>query len=111
MHNTQAVDFDRVITELKDVGFCILRAQLRSSLVNACREAFWPTLKRFLEVNADCPNRGQQRHFLPMPWDAGIRVDMADMAPCLNSPPEMERGWSGSFLISITQMVRHPTAD
>jgi hypothetical protein len=69
VHNTQVLDFDRIISELKDLGFCILRAQLRSSLVNACREAFWPTLERYLEVNADCPNRGQQRHFLPMPWD------------------------------------------
>ena len=70
MHNTQVQDLDRIITELKDLGFCILRAHLRSSRVDVCREAFWPTLKRYLEVNADNPNRGPQRHFLPMPWDA-----------------------------------------
>ena len=74
MHNAQVLDLDRTITELKDLGYCVLRAHLPSSFVNACREVFWPVLERYLEVNADNPNRGPQRHFLPMPWDANCYV-------------------------------------
>lgn len=59
-----------MITELNDLGFCVLRARLSSSLVDACREAFVPTLQRYIEANAKRPNRGPQRHFLPMSWDA-----------------------------------------
>jgi ectoine hydroxylase-related dioxygenase (phytanoyl-CoA dioxygenase family) len=69
MHNAQVLHFDRIVTEINDLGFCVLRAHLRSSLVDACREAFWPTLQQYVEANADRPNRGPQRHFLPMPWD------------------------------------------
>lgn len=64
------MDLVRMITELDDLGFCVLRARLCRSLVDACREAFLPTLQRYVETNADRPNRGPQRHFLPMPWDA-----------------------------------------
>ena len=63
------LDFDRIIDELKDRGFYVLRKHLSSSLVNACSEAFWPALERYLKVNAGRPNRGPRRHFLPMPWD------------------------------------------
>jgi ectoine hydroxylase-related dioxygenase (phytanoyl-CoA dioxygenase family) len=60
---------DRIVTEINDLGFCVLRAHLRDSVVDACREALWPTLQRYVEANADEPNRGPHRHFLPMPWD------------------------------------------
>jgi hypothetical protein len=70
MHNAQVLDLHKVISEIKDLGFCVLRTHLRSNLVDACREGFWPKLQRYLEANAEKPNRGPQRHFLPMPWGA-----------------------------------------
>ena len=38
--------------------------------IDACREAFWPTLLAYLETNRGQPNRGPHRHFLPMPFQA-----------------------------------------
>jgi ectoine hydroxylase-related dioxygenase (phytanoyl-CoA dioxygenase family) len=58
-----------MISELRDKGFCVLRAQLARSLVDACREAFWPTLLDYLERHRDEPNRGPHRHFIPMPFE------------------------------------------
>jgi hypothetical protein len=40
MHNTQVLDLDRIITELKELGFCVLRAHLRSSLLMAAVKRF-----------------------------------------------------------------------
>jgi Phytanoyl-CoA dioxygenase (PhyH) len=57
------------INELKEKGFCILREHLASSLVNACREAFWPTLLDYLQNHCEKPNRGPHRHFVPMPFE------------------------------------------
>jgi ectoine hydroxylase-related dioxygenase (phytanoyl-CoA dioxygenase family) len=54
------------IEELNIDGFCILRGQFPSTLVDACREAFWPTLLRHIAMQS--PNRGPHRHFLPMPF-------------------------------------------
>ncbi|MCA1604793.1 MAG: phytanoyl-CoA dioxygenase family protein [Acidobacteria bacterium] len=57
------------ITELHDRGFCVLRARFPKPLVDACREAFWPTLLDYLDTHYDSPNRGPNRHFLPMPFE------------------------------------------
>jgi ectoine hydroxylase-related dioxygenase (phytanoyl-CoA dioxygenase family) len=55
--------------ELQDKGFCVLKAHFAKSVVQACREAFWPILMDYLQRNHDKPNRGEFRHFLPMPFD------------------------------------------
>ena len=57
------------ITELQRKGFCVLRAHLPAPLIDACREAFWPILLRYLESHSAEPNRGPHRHFMPMPFD------------------------------------------
>ncbi|MCA1617519.1 MAG: hypothetical protein LC729_03685, partial [Acidobacteria bacterium] len=57
------------ITELRDRGFCVLRAHFPKPLVDACREAFWPTLLDDLDTHYDRPNRGPHRYFLPMPFE------------------------------------------
>jgi len=57
------------ITELKKNGFCVLRTQLSVPLIEACRDAFWPALLAHLEHYRQEPNRGPNRHFLPMPFD------------------------------------------
>lgn len=53
------------ISELHDRGYCVLRHALAASLIDACRDAFWPVLLRHLSAGNE-PNRGPQRHFLPM---------------------------------------------
>lgn len=57
------------IGELQINGFCVLRDHFAKSLVQACRDAFLPILLDYLERNHDKPNRGDHRHFLPMPFE------------------------------------------
>jgi hypothetical protein len=60
---------DHKITELQETGFCVLKQQLPASLLEACREAFWPTLLEYLNTHREEPNRGPHRHYLPMPFN------------------------------------------
>jgi hypothetical protein len=59
---------DRV-EELQDRGFCVLKAHFDKTLIQSCREGFWPVLLEYLVENRDKPNRGEHRHFLPMPFE------------------------------------------
>lgn len=54
------------ITELKENGFCVRRAHFHAAVIDACREAFWPTLVDHLKKHNEEPNRGPHRQFLPM---------------------------------------------
>jgi hypothetical protein len=56
------------IAEIEESGFCVLRARFPPPLIEACREAFWPTLLDYLNEHRESPNRGPHRHFLPMPF-------------------------------------------
>jgi hypothetical protein len=56
------------IAELRDKGFCVLKAHFAKSLIQSCREAFWPILLDYLGKKRDTPNRGDHRHFLAMPF-------------------------------------------
>lgn len=57
------------IIEIQDRGYCILREHFARPLIDACRSAFWPLLLAYLKTHAHEPNRGPQRHFLPMPFE------------------------------------------
>lgn len=57
------------IREIKERGYCVLRAHLSQRLVNDCREAFWPVLLAYLKAHGHEPNRGPNRHFIPMPFE------------------------------------------
>jgi hypothetical protein len=57
------------ILELHENGFCVLRAHLPKSLIDACRDAFWPILLTYIKNHGHEPNRGPHRHFLPMPFE------------------------------------------
>ncbi|MGC9948085.1 MAG: phytanoyl-CoA dioxygenase family protein [Bryobacteraceae bacterium] len=57
------------ISELQTEGFCVLKRHFSKSAIQDCREAFWPILLDYLGKNRDQPNRGEHRHFLPMPFD------------------------------------------
>jgi ectoine hydroxylase-related dioxygenase (phytanoyl-CoA dioxygenase family) len=56
-----------LLRELHEAGFTILRAHFAPRLLEDCREAFWPLLLEHLKTNQ--PNRGENRFFLPMPFD------------------------------------------
>lgn len=57
------------VAEIRDKGFCILKAHYARPLLHACREAFWPILLDYINTHRDAPNRGSNRYFLPMPFE------------------------------------------
>lgn len=57
------------VAEIQEKGFCVLRAHLGQSVIQSCREAFWPILLDYVQRNRDKPNRGENRHFLAMPFE------------------------------------------
>jgi ectoine hydroxylase-related dioxygenase (phytanoyl-CoA dioxygenase family) len=63
------MDIQQKIAELRERGFCVLRAHIPKSLLDTCREAFWPTLAVYLEAHHAMSNRGPHRHFVPMPFE------------------------------------------
>src|SRR5689334_19307311 len=57
------------IRQIRDTGFCVLKDHFPRRLVNCCRDSFWPVLLAYLDAHRDAPNRGPNRHYLPMPFD------------------------------------------
>lgn len=57
------------ILELREIGYCVLRAHLPTGLIEVCREAFWSILLAHLKNHEHQPNRRPHRHFLPMPFE------------------------------------------
>ena len=55
------------ILAIQEKGYCVLRAHFARSVIDACRESFWPVLLAYLKTHGFEPNRGLRRHFLPMP--------------------------------------------
>ena len=47
----------------------MLKRHFAQSLITTCKARFWPALLAYLEANREAPNRGPQRHFLPMTFD------------------------------------------
>jgi len=62
---------DEAIAEIAARGFTVLRGRFAPSRVEACRRAFWPRLLAYLERRPE-PNRGPNRHFLPLPFEPPI---------------------------------------
>lgn len=62
-------DLREKIGELQENGFCVLRKHFALPLIEACRRAFWPHLLAYLKANSDKPNGGENRHFVPMPFE------------------------------------------
>ena len=56
------------ILEIRQNGYCVLKAHLPKPTVNACKEAFWPILLEYVQDHGAEANRGPCRHFLPMPF-------------------------------------------
>ncbi len=57
------------ISEFREKGYCVLRKHFSRTPIDACRTAFWPVLLAYLKTHGHQPNRGPNRHFLPMPFD------------------------------------------
>lgn len=57
------------LAEIQDKGFCVLKGHFAPPVIQGCREAFWPILLDYVERNHDKPNRGENRHFLAMPFE------------------------------------------
>ena len=57
------------ILKIQENGYCVLRAHLPKGAIHACRDAFWTILLTHLNNHGHEPNRGAQRHFLPMPFE------------------------------------------
>jgi ectoine hydroxylase-related dioxygenase (phytanoyl-CoA dioxygenase family) len=56
------------VAELRERGFSVLPGCFAESLIDACREEFWPILLDYLKSYFEEPNRGPHRHFVPMPF-------------------------------------------
>ena len=71
--STKISQLDSLFTDkadnLQEQGFCILKGHFAVSLVENCRLAFLPVLQEYLKDNGHSPNRGPNRHFLPMPFE------------------------------------------
>jgi hypothetical protein len=59
------------IREVREEGFCILRNHFAPTLIESCRQAFWPRLLAYLNGGHDS-NRGRHRHFIAMPFEPPI---------------------------------------
>ncbi|MFI5154005.1 MAG: phytanoyl-CoA dioxygenase family protein [Chitinophagales bacterium] len=57
------------VEEIQKYGYCILRGHFATALIDNCRAAFLPVLKSHLAKYGHQPNRGTNRHFLPMPFE------------------------------------------
>ena len=69
MGNAAKIATNDKVLEIQDKGYCVLRAHFAPSLIDACREAFWPVLLAYLKTHDAEPNRGPHRHFVPMPFE------------------------------------------
>ncbi len=75
LHKQIDNSFRQKAQELQEQGYCILKKHFAPALMDGCRVAFLPLFKDYLEMNGHLPNRGTNRHFLPMPFEP----------PCFNS--------------------------
>ncbi len=62
------VDIQHCIQKVRHDGFCILRGHFPVDAIEACRAAFEPIAKAYLAEFVDKPNRGPNRHFIPLPF-------------------------------------------
>jgi hypothetical protein len=56
------------LTDLQKKSYCVLKQHFAPPLIAASQEAFWPRLLRYLEAHGNEPNRGPNRHYVPMPF-------------------------------------------
>lgn len=59
---------ETAISEVREKGFCVLKACFALRAVQRSSQAFEQILHDYLEEHREEPNRGPKRHFLPMPF-------------------------------------------
>lgn len=64
----ERVDVDDCMGQIRDVGYCILRNHFPPDAVEACNRAFQPLAEAYLAEHAENPNRGPNRHYIPLPY-------------------------------------------
>ena len=61
-------DIQECIDQIRQDGYCILRGHFPVDAVESCRVAFGPIAEAYLAENAEKPNRGPRRHYIPLPF-------------------------------------------
>ena len=62
--------FQAEISDLKEKGYCVLKKHFETKIITECRNAFCLILSDYLKKFEHLPNRGFNRHFLPMPFES-----------------------------------------
>jgi hypothetical protein len=65
---TAEIDVQACVRAVREDGYCVLTGLLPRDAVEAVRQAFVPILSAFVAENADKPNRGSHRHYIPLPF-------------------------------------------
>lgn len=63
-----AIDTQNCIDQVLQDGYCILRDHFPKEAIEACRAAWHPIADAHLAEHADSPNRGPNRHYIPLPF-------------------------------------------
>lgn len=63
-----AIDIQECINQVRQDGYCILRGHFPVDAVEACHMAWHPIADAYLAEHADNPNRGPNRHYIPLPF-------------------------------------------
>ena len=61
-------ELQRSRQEILSDGFCIIRDLLPPDVIDACARAFEPILEAHMDEIREKPNRGPNRHFIPLPF-------------------------------------------
>jgi hypothetical protein len=69
MQSSDGVAAAEKVAEIRDQGYCVLKAHFAPPVVERCRDAFRPILLGYLKTHGSEPNRGPHRHFVPMPFE------------------------------------------
>ncbi len=63
-----AIDIQECIDQVLQDGYCILRGHFPIDAIEACHAAWRPIADAHLAHHADNPNRGPNRHYIPLPF-------------------------------------------
>jgi len=62
-----SVEIKAKAREVREIGYTILPGYLPRTLMEACNNAFAPTLSKHMDEIDNHPNRGPRRHYIPLP--------------------------------------------
>ena len=62
------IDIQDCVNQILEDGYCVLRGHFPVDAVEAWRQAFNPIADAYLAEHADKPNRGPNRHYIPLPF-------------------------------------------